>query len=96
MYQTVQKLLVGDTQIAILEWSRPPLMPSPQYKFLYLSTNRFKRCTHYRSLNVRHYGIVETARVKIVESRSPSMISPPHKISSKFTSRFKRCARSEV
>jgi hypothetical protein len=30
--QAVQKLLVGDRQTAIFEWSRSPLMPLSQYE----------------------------------------------------------------
>jgi hypothetical protein len=43
------------------------------------STNRLIRCTHLRSLNVRHYRTVEAMRLKNKSSRSPSMSSPPHK-----------------
>jgi hypothetical protein len=34
-------------------------MPSPPYKMSSKSTNRFKSCIHLRSLNIRHFGMVE-------------------------------------
>jgi hypothetical protein len=46
-------------------------------------------CNQLRSLNVRHFGMVEATALNSKESRSYSMSSPPYKISSKATNRFK-------
>jgi len=39
-------------------------MPLPQYKISSKSTNQFKRCTLLRSLNIRHFEMVEAMRLK--------------------------------
>jgi hypothetical protein len=57
-------------------------MQLPQHEISSKSTNRFKSCTHLKSLNVRYYGIVEATRLKNMASRSSSISSPPYKISS--------------
>jgi hypothetical protein len=67
-------------------------MPSTPYKIASKSTNRFKSCTHLRSLNARNFGMVEATRLSSTDSRSPSMSSSPYKISSKSTNWFKSCA----
>jgi hypothetical protein len=40
-------------------------VPSPPYKILSKSTNHFHSCTHLRSLNVRHFGVVEAMALKV-------------------------------
>jgi hypothetical protein len=65
-------------------------MPSPSYKISSKSTNRFKSCTHLRSLNFRHFDMVEATRLNSMESRTFSVSSSAYKISSKSTNRFKR------
>jgi hypothetical protein len=56
-------------------------------------TSQLKSCTHLRSLNVRHFGMVEaTGLSSSMESRPYSMSSPLYIISSKSTSRFKSCS----
>jgi hypothetical protein len=45
--------------------------------------------THLRSLNVRHFEMVEATELNSMESRSSSMSSSPYKISSTSTKRFK-------
>jgi hypothetical protein len=68
IYQAVQKLLVGDTQTAMSGLPRSPLIPLKQYRISSKSTNQFKRCTHLRSLNVRHYEVVEASGLKDMAS----------------------------
>jgi hypothetical protein len=48
-----------------------------------------KFCTHLRSLNVRHFGMVRGTGLKSTVSRSPSMSWPPYWISYKSTNWFK-------
>jgi len=64
-------------------------MSPPPHKISSKSTSRFKSCTHLKSLNVHHVGMVEAAALNSMESRSPSMSSPPYKISSESTNLFK-------
>jgi hypothetical protein len=80
-YQTAQKLLVGDTETDNLESLMSLLMPLSPHKVPSKSTNRFKSLSHNRSLNVRHYGIVEAARLKNVASRSSSTALPAYQMS---------------
>jgi hypothetical protein len=64
-------------------------MPLPQYKLPSKSTNRFKRCT-LRSLNIRHFEMVEAMGLNNMESRSSPVSPPPYKISTISTNQFKR------
>jgi hypothetical protein len=40
-------------------------MPSPPYNISSKSTNWFKSCTHLRSLNVHHFGMVEAPAFRV-------------------------------
>jgi hypothetical protein len=51
------------------------------YKLSSKSTNWFKSCTHLRSLNVHHFGMVEATALNSMELRSSSMTSPAYHIS---------------
>jgi hypothetical protein len=42
-------------------------MLSSPYKYSNKSTNRFKSCAHLKSLNVCHFGMVETTALDRVE-----------------------------
>jgi hypothetical protein len=42
-------------------------MPLSQHRISSKATNRFIRCTHLRSLNVHHYGIVEANEIKVYD-----------------------------
>jgi hypothetical protein len=64
-------------------------MSSPSYKISSKSTYHLKICTHLRSLNVCHFGMVEAKGLKKVASRSSSFSSPPYNISFKSTNRLK-------
>jgi hypothetical protein len=63
-------------------------MPSPSYKISTKSTDRFKSRAHLRSLNVRHFEMVETG-FNSMEPKLSSMLLPPYKISYKSTKHFK-------
>jgi hypothetical protein len=51
-----------------------------------------QKFTLLRSLNVRHFEMVEDTGLSSMESRSLSMSSSPYKISSKSINRFKSSA----
>jgi hypothetical protein len=57
---------------------------SPPYKISSKSTNEFKSCTHQRSLNVRHFEMVEVTGFNSMESRSSSMSSQIHQLVQKL------------
>jgi hypothetical protein len=51
------------------------------YKISCSHVDWWKFCIHLRSLNVRHFGMLEGTGLKITVSRSPSMAWPPYWIS---------------
>jgi hypothetical protein len=53
---------------------------SPPKKISSKTTKQFKGCTHHRSLNVRHFEMVEATGLISMESRSYSMSSSSYKI----------------
>jgi hypothetical protein len=59
------------------------------YKISWSHVDWCKFCIHLRSLNVRHFGMVEGTGLKSTASRSPSMAWPPYWISQKSTNWFK-------
>jgi hypothetical protein len=59
------------------------------YRISWSHVDWCKFCIQIRSLNVRHFGMVEGTGLKITESRSTSMAWPPYQIPYKSTNWFK-------
>jgi hypothetical protein len=54
-----------------------------------IAVQGWKSCLQLTVLNLNHFKMVETMRIKIIASRSPWMASPPYQISWKSTKRFR-------
>jgi hypothetical protein len=85
--------MVEATRLYSIE-SKSSSMSSPSHKFHLNPPNGSKVIklflyTQLRSLNVRHFGIAQAARLKNVTSRPPWMAVPAYQISRKVTYRFK-------
>jgi hypothetical protein len=97
--QVVQKLLLGDRpHFGVIDVTFNVISSIQNFIKIHQSVQTLSGvlCTLLRSLNARHFGMIEDTGLGNMTSRSSSMASPPYKRSSNSVNRFKSAPTSEV